>query len=174
MESERLPHEAEISWFVRCHASALGERGTSGQMIDLLKFGIPTGGGLPRDNHTDRGLDDVARARRCFDVFRAISAHARVILVARYDSRHWMPGIASQLGDYAGVVAAIEWSKQSEAGGSREDFELGLSRTCQLLTKSAMQRRAAWLKRAERECANAHGEWADARRLVAHMWAKGE
>lgn|GEM_PF-4211275 len=160
-----LAYNPEIEWFVRCGAYAQGERGTSGTMIDLLRYGIPSGGGLPVDNHTDAQLDGVRRARRCGSVYAAISKRARGVLAARYGSRPWLPGILGALGELAGVVAELE----SERGGAsrRPLIEDDLSRVCQSLSREASVRRAKWLREAEQASASAHGEWDDVRKLLA-------
>lgn len=116
---------ADIEWFIRSGASALGERGTSAAFENMLRFGPPTAGGIHEtDLYSDaqvgwgprcgrEGL--VARARRCAEIWHRLTMRSREVLMGRYDSRQWGPGVAGMLGELAGVVMVLVGSRHARA-----------------------------------------------------------
>ena len=109
-------YNAEIEWFIRCGSVALGERGTSAALLEMLKNGRPTGAsGVPNsDLYSDQQLGwgrftdgTIERANRCLAIWRKLPLKTREVLRARYDSRQWPPGVAGMLGDLAGVVVVL-------------------------------------------------------------------
>lgn len=198
----------DIAWFIQCAAAAQGERGTTGQMIDLLRFGVPSRGGVPNtDLYSDRQLGwgrwkkgEVERARGCVAVWRRLEEHTRRILIARYDSRQWAPGIAGQLGDLAGVVIVIvgtrnskerirhaqtairlvkeecTWNAElSELESSAQDGVIPsdwepVARACQVTCAESKRLRERWVKEAEAAVKAAHAEWRSVSQLLAQEW----
>lgn len=167
--------ESDARWYVCCSAAALGERGTSGQMIDLLRFGIPTSRGaeppLPYSDaqlgfgRKDGGL--VERWRRCHDIYWSISNGAREALWLRFDPRQWGPGVADAFGELAGVVALV----LARSRGDGWHFEL--HKAAQSLGRDAAQRRSQLRASAMKLVASALGEWNDVVSLSAKQWAGG-
>lgn len=115
----------DAEWFIRSGASALGERGTSSAFESMLRFGPPTAGAIPNtDPYSDaqvgwgrpsryEGL--VARARRCAAIWSRLTLRSREVLMGRYDSRQWGPGVAGTLGELAGVVMVLVGSRHARA-----------------------------------------------------------
>lgn len=167
--------ESDARWYVCCSAAALGERGTSGAAIDLLKFGIPTSRGaeppLPySDEQLGFGRADgghVQRWRRCHDVYFAISEGAQDVIWMRFNPRQWGPGVAGAFGELAGVVALV--LARSRGGG----WSVELDRVAQSLGRDAVQRRAQLHAQAQKLVASALGEWDDVVSLSAKQWAGG-
>lgn len=128
----RSSYNADIEWFIRCGSVAQGERGTASALLEMLKHGRPTGAsGVPntdlysnrqigwaepsRDGGAPRPMaeGEIARARRCLEVWRKLSPASREVLLGRYDSRQWAPGMAGALGDLTGVVVVLVGSKRA-------------------------------------------------------------
>lgn len=119
---QRSSWDADVEWFIRCGAAALGERGIAGSLIEMLKHGIPNNGGVPcTDLYSDQqigwgargGEGTIARARRCAAVFARLSPWHQQVLAGRYDARQWAPGVAGALGDLAGVVVVMVATRNS-------------------------------------------------------------
>ena len=113
-------YHPDIAWYIQCAAVALGERGTAGSLMDMLKFGPPQHGGVPStDPCSDRqigwcaGEGEIARARRCHAIWSNLSPGFQEILLGRYESRQWGPGVQGALGDLAGVVVVLVGSKNA-------------------------------------------------------------
>lgn len=167
--------ESDARWYVCCSAAALGERGTSGAAIDLLKFGIPTSRGAePPLPYSDEQLGfgraeggHVQRWRRCHDVYSAISHGAQAVIWVRFDPRQWGPGVSDVFGELAGVVALI----LARSRGDGWHFEL--HKAAQSLGRDAFKRRAQLHAQAETLVKCALGEWDDVVSLSARQWAGG-
>lgn len=169
--------ESDARWYVCCSAAALGERGTSGAAIDLLKFGIPTSRGAePPLPYSDEQLGfgrakarggHVDRWRRCHCIYWTISPGAREAIWLRFDPRQWGPGVAGAFGELAGVVALILARSRGD-GWSTE-----LDRVAQSLGRDAALRRSQLHAQAQKLVASALGEWDDVVRLRSSEWAGG-
>ncbi len=129
---------ADARWLIQCGASVLGERGVSASLLEMLKRGCPDGpSGVPSDMlYSDaqtgfglgKGLGTVARARRCQAVWRRLPALAQVVLLARYESRQWPPGLRARLGDVVGVVALQQAGKAAERRSREAEHALESAR----------------------------------------------
>ncbi len=160
-----------------CSAAALGERGTSGAAIDLLKFGIPTSrGGEPPLPYSDEQLGFglakarggyVDRWRRCHGIYWTISHGAREALWLRFNPRQWGPGVADAFGELAGVIALV----LARSHGDGWHFEL--HKAAQSLGRDSERRRSQLRASAIRLVDSALGEWDDVVSLSAKQWAGG-
>lgn len=197
-------HCPDAEWFLR-HGASLGERGTSEALLHVLMYG-PSG--TPSPDHlpfgdTELGWGppprregDVARARRCWKVWRALTPLAQEVLAARYGARQWPPGVSGALGDLAGVVVVLVGSAQArkriyeararlaeleglpwspvvaeieasaQRGLLRCDWE-GVIGACQSLSMEALKQRGKWLTNARKAVAAAVEEWGEAAKARA-------
>ncbi len=167
-------HRSDVRWFICCSAAALGERGTSGQMIDLLKFGAPASNGEPPMPYSDeqlgfgsRDTGHVRRWRRCQGVWRRMEQRPQTVLWARHDSRQWDPGVAAAFDVLSGVVALRVHDKHGD------NWRVELARASQSLGRDAVRRRDTLRAEAEREVESAMKSWAEISVRNARSWAEG-
>lgn len=111
---QQLNYDRDAEWWIRCGASAFGEQGTTLAFLNMLRFGPPTSSGAPNTApYSDAQLGtptragSIERARQCSAIWHQISRWNREILMGRYDTRQWPPGIVGRFGDLAGVVVVM-------------------------------------------------------------------
>lgn len=164
----------DIAWYIQCSASALGERGTLGAAIAMMKRGSVASSGVPNsDLYSDRQvgwsengpiLGDIERARRLDKVWRRVPREHQHVLLVRYTTRsEWPPGVEAWLGPLCGValLCAPDPAKLLKACENASEGN----------SKAVID---GALKRAQRASRRAHEAWQQARREQYEAWANGE
>lgn len=167
-------YDDDIAWYIQCAASALGERGTLGAAIAMVKRGSVASSGVPNsDLYSDRQvgwsengpiLGDIERARRLDRVWRRVPREHQHVLLVRYTTRsEWPPGVEAWLGPLCGValLLAPDPAKLLKAceNASKENHKAVIEGA---------------LKRAQRANQKAHEAWRKARREQYEAWANEE
>jgi hypothetical protein len=167
------PGMEDIEWWITCGAAALGEQGTSGQLIEALKRGRKDcASGVPNtDLYSDRqvgfgawrGRGLVQRSRRCRAIWNTLKREHQEALMARYASRQWPPDMRSRLGEMAGVVWLV-----AEVPGDAAQVEREIATHCRRGGRLLMR----WIERAKIRLDQAHAAWTAVAQEAADQWVE--
>lgn len=175
-----VERDREIEFLIHRAPSALGEHGTMGAIVAILKAGAPRGGVPNTDLYTDiqigwgetregerrRFVGEIERARRLQAAWSTLSPETQERLLARYaTASEWPAGVQAAFGPLSGLalLLAPNPSKLIKACSNSS------SETAKAIIEAA-------LKRAQRANLKAHEEWRAAlraqRRALAEAWAQ--
>lgn len=139
-------YDQDVDWLLNDAPGLLGEVGVS--------YSEPNGGARivvdtgPYHARMQSAMWAVGKFRRLNQVWRALDASTRAVLVARYAQRRWPDGFVAHFGELVGVVVYLHQGDQRLTKAARQPAKA-----------TAAEALAAALKSAQNASREAHRAW---------------